>query len=218
MFTVAAVLRPYSGMPKEASGQLSVQDEPAASIPLVQCPERAVKEVRVPSAEKGSRFTILFERSAIQVLLATQTVKGAMSILGTKWDQTWSIIERAVARGQAHKRQQQTPRPGIDEKAFLKGQNQITLLHDLDRSTVEAISDGNDTNTGIACLSKLSDEQIQSVVAIALDMSAVYVKAAKRMFLFAKIRIVHDRFHAMYLARKEAASGRCGNQLALTEH
>ena len=55
-----------------------------ASIPRVDCPEHGVKQVRVPWAEKGSRFTILFERFAIQVLLATQTVKGAMSILGTK--------------------------------------------------------------------------------------------------------------------------------------
>jgi len=89
----------------------------------------------VPWAEKGSRFTILFERFAIQVLLATQTVTGAMSILRTKWDQTWSIVERAVARGKARNEAQTVPRLGIDEKAFLKGQNYITLLYDLDNST-----------------------------------------------------------------------------------
>jgi hypothetical protein len=42
---------------------------------------------------------ILFERFAIDVLCATQTVKYAMSILRLKWDATWHIIERAVARG-----------------------------------------------------------------------------------------------------------------------
>ncbi|QDV65123.1 hypothetical protein Mal65_42930 [Crateriforma conspicua] len=44
-------------------------------------------------------------------------------------------------------------RIGIDEKTFRKGQNYITLIYDLDRSTVEAISDGNDTESGNACLS-----------------------------------------------------------------
>jgi hypothetical protein len=34
------------------------------------------------------------------------------------------------------------PRIGIDEKAFRKGHNYITLIYDLDRSTAEAISDG----------------------------------------------------------------------------
>jgi transposase len=74
-----------------------------ASIPRVDCPEHGVRQVSVPWAEKGSRFTIFFERFAIHVLLATQTVTGAMNILRTKWDQTWSIVERAVARGKARK-------------------------------------------------------------------------------------------------------------------
>jgi transposase len=171
-----------------------------ARIPRVNCPEHGVKQVQVPWAEKGSRFTILFERLAIQVLLATQNVKGAMSILRTKWDQTWSIVQRAVARGKARKEAKAVPRLGIDEKAFLKGQNYITLLYDLDTSTVEAISDGNDTDSGIACLSQLSDDQIQSVEAIAMDMSAAYVKAAKQVIPLAETKIVHDRFHVMQMA------------------
>jgi len=80
-----------------------------ASIPRVNCPQHGVKQVRVPWAEKGSRFTILFERFAIQVLLATQTVTGAMSILRTKWDQPWSIVERAVARGKVRKESRAVP-------------------------------------------------------------------------------------------------------------
>ena len=91
------------------------------SISRVNCPEHGVKQIRVPWAEKCSRFTILFERFAIQGLLATQTVKGAMRILRTKWDQTWSIVERAVARGKVRKEARAMPRPRIDEKAFLDG-------------------------------------------------------------------------------------------------
>jgi transposase len=84
------------------------------------------------------------------------------------------------------------PRLGIDEKAFLKGQNYITLLYDLDNSTVEAISDGNDTDSGIACLSQLSDAQIQSVEAIAMDMSASCVKAAKLVIPFHVMQLMKD--------------------------
>ena len=173
-----------------------------ARVPRVDCPACGVKQVAVPWAEKGSRFTILFERFAIDVLRATQTVKGAMSILGTKWDQTWAIIQRAVARGQARKERQPLPRVGIDEKAVLKGHRYLTLLYDLDRSTVEAISDGHDTESGVACLSELSDEQLQSIEAIAMDMSGAYVKAAKQVIPLAEEKIVHDRFHVMQLATK----------------
>ena len=87
-----------------------------ARVPRVKCPEHGVKQVNVPWAEKGSRFTLFFERFAIDVLLATQTVTGAMSILRTGWDQTWNIIQRAVRRGQARKQAQPLPRIGIDEE------------------------------------------------------------------------------------------------------
>lgn len=173
-----------------------------ARPPRVNCPTHGVKQVSLPWTLKGSRFTLLFERFAIDVLLATQTVKGATSILGTKWDQTWGIIERAVARGLLRKEEKALPRIGIDEKAFAKGQSYITLLYDLDNSTVEAISDGNDTNAGVDCLSQLSEQQVNSVEAIAMDMSAAYVNAAKQVIPLAEHKIVHDRFHIMQLATK----------------
>jgi transposase len=150
-----------------------------ARPPRVNCPEHGVKNVSVPWAEKSSRFTILFERLAIDVLLATQTVTGAMSLLRTSWDETWYFVQRAVRRGQDRKEAKSLPRIGIDEKAFAKGHDYITLLYDLDNSTVEAISDGNDTDSGTACFSQLSQEQIASVEAVAIDMSAAYVKAAR---------------------------------------
>ena len=52
-----------------------------ASIPRVNCPQHGVKQVRVPWAESNSRFTILFEAFAIELLQVTQTVTGAKSVL-----------------------------------------------------------------------------------------------------------------------------------------
>lgn len=171
-----------------------------ARPPRVNCPEHGVKTVSVPWAEKSSRFTILFERLAIDVLLATQTVKGAMGILRTSWDETWYFLQRAVRRGRDRKEAKPLPRIGIDEKAFAKGHDYVSLLYDLDASTVEAISDGHDTESGIACFSQLSPEQIASVEAVAMDMSPAYVKAAKQTIPLAEEKIVHDRFHVMQLA------------------
>jgi transposase len=171
-----------------------------ARPPRVECQEHGIRQAALPWAEKNSRFTLLFERFAIDVLQATQTVKGAQGILGTTWDETWHILRRAVARGQARKVAKPMPRIGIDEKAFRKGQNYVTLLYDLDRSTVEAISDGNDTESGNACFSQLSKHQIDSVESIAMDMSAAFVKSAKENIPLAEAKIVHDRFHVMKLA------------------
>lgn len=173
-----------------------------ARAPRVKCPTHGVKTTNVPWGEKHSRFTIMFERFAIDVILATQTVKGAMSLLDMKWDQAWNIIDRAVRRGKSRKLVKMLPRIGIDEKAFKKGQRYITMLYDLDNSTVEAISEGNDTEAANACFSELSEEQVASVEAIAMDMSAAYVKAAKQSIPMAETKIVHDRFHVMQLATK----------------
>ncbi|MCE3017702.1 MAG: transposase [Pirellula sp.] len=67
---------------------------------------------------------------------------------------------------------------------------------------VEAVSEGNDTNAAVACFSKLSEKQIASVEAIAMDMSSAYVKAAKQVIPLAESKIVHDRFHVMQLVYK----------------
>jgi len=45
-----------------------------AQVPRIKCPDHGVKSVSVPWAEPYSRFTLLFERFAIDLLLATQTV------------------------------------------------------------------------------------------------------------------------------------------------
>jgi len=107
------------------------------------------------------------------------------------------------------------PRIGIDEKAFRKGQNYITLIYDLDHSTVEAISDGNDTESGNACFSQLSQDQRDSVEAVAMDMSAAFVKSAKQNIPLAETKIVHDRFHIMKLASEAVDKVRRGEHREL---
>jgi transposase len=114
-------------------------------VPRVDCPEHGAKTVTVPWTLPHCRSTIMFERFAIEVLLMTQTVNGAMTILRLQWDATWHIIERAVARGTARKVPLLLPRIGMDEKAFAKGRKYVSILYNLDNSAVEAIEEGRDT-------------------------------------------------------------------------
>ncbi|MEO9595582.1 transposase [Rhodopirellula bahusiensis] len=107
---------------------------------------------------------------------------------------------KEVARSKARKTHELLPRIGNDEKAFLDGENYVTLIYALDRITVEAMSDGNDTESGNACFRQLSSQQRESVEAIAMDMSAFLVKRAKQNVPPAETRIVHDRSHVVKLA------------------
>lgn len=86
--------------------------------------------------------TRMFERFTIEVRLMSQTVKGSMTILRLQGDTTSHNIERAVARGKARTEPSLLPRIGIDEKAFAKGRKYVSILYNLDNSTVEVIEEG----------------------------------------------------------------------------
>ena len=77
-----------------------------ASVPVVECPEHGAQTVQVPWAEGSSRYTLLFERFAIEVLLACNTER-AGELLDITWDQADGIKQRAVIRGM-------TKRPALD--------------------------------------------------------------------------------------------------------
>src|ERR1043165_107874 len=66
-----------------------------ARPPRINCDVHGVRQVSLPWAEGHGRFTLLFERLAIEVLLATN-VKGGAQILGLTWDEAWGIMRRAV--------------------------------------------------------------------------------------------------------------------------
>ena len=91
-----------------------------ASAPQVACPEHGVRQVRLPWAEPHSRFTVLFERLAIDVLAACD-VAAAAKLLGISWDEAWHLMDRAVARGLAAKPLAVPAHVGVDEKAAGKG-------------------------------------------------------------------------------------------------
>jgi transposase len=102
-----------------------------ARPPRVRCAEHGVRQVRLPWAEPRSRFTILFERLAVDVLRECD-VSGATRILRVSWDEAWGLMERAVRRGQAPRPHRVPELIGVDEKAAAKGHSYLTLVCDLE--------------------------------------------------------------------------------------
>nr|WP_328753637.1 transposase family protein [Geomesophilobacter sediminis] len=64
----------------------------------VQCPKDGVHQVRLPWAEPKARFTLLFERLAIEVMQVTH-IQVARQILRISWDEAWHLLSRVVQRG-----------------------------------------------------------------------------------------------------------------------
>jgi transposase len=168
-----------------------------ARIPRVQCEEHGVVQVAVPWAEEHGRFTLLMERFIIQVLLACQTTKGACDLVRIKWDQAWHVAQRAVARGMKRKEAVVTPQIGVDEKAFKKGHSYLTVVNDINRGTVEFVTEDREKASLERYYAGLSDEQRQGIEGVAMDMWEPYVQATLEALPLAKEKIVYDRFHIM---------------------
>jgi len=165
-----------------------------ARVPRVNCPEHGVRQVRVSWAEPKSRFTALFERLAIDVLLET-SVSGAARILGLTWDEAQHLMERAVARGLSRRAHPAPRRMGIDEKAITKGHHYVTMVTDLEHGHVVEVSEGRTMASLTQCLGRFSIEDLAKVEAIATDMYEPYLQVLRFWVDDADDKIVFDRFH-----------------------
>jgi transposase len=167
-----------------------------ARVPRVECPDHGVRQASVPWAEPRSRFTLLFERFAISVLLETD-VAGAAKILGISWDEAHHLMQRAVARGRARKAHGLARRIGIDEKAIAKRHRYLTIVSDIDRGTVEFLGEGRTKESLFSYLAPYTLLDVAGIEAIAMDMWSPYFETATRWIPFAADKIVFDRYHVV---------------------
>lgn len=164
-----------------------------ARTPRADCPEHGVKTMKVPWAAPQGRFTLLFERFAVEVLLASASVSQACRLLGLSWDSAHEIMRRAVERGLDRRQLEGLKHLGMDEKSFKRGQSYITLLTDLDQGRVlEVVHERTDAAVE-QLWQTLTPEQKQGVEAVAVDMWEPFIRSIEQQLPDAEI--VHDKFH-----------------------
>lgn len=167
-------------------------------IPRVSCPEHGIKSIDFPWAEKSSRFTALFERLSIDVLLGCQNQSKAKELLKLSWDEVHLIQEKAVQRGLRRRVGGGLKHLGVDEKGFLKGHQYATVLSDLDHGRVLDVAGERKEESLEELLNKLTEPQRDNIKAVAMDMWEPFINAVEKRLPQADI--VHDKFHiAKYL-------------------
>jgi transposase len=164
-----------------------------ARVPRVDCPTDGVKTMAVPWAEPGGRFSRLFERFAIDVLLCARSVKQAAGLLGLSWDEMDHILRRAVERGLTRRELEALTHLGMDEKSFRSGQSYISVLTDLKGRRVLDVVEGRTEDAAQALWDTLSVEQRKQIEAVAVDMWEPFMNAAQAKAPQAEL--VHDKFH-----------------------
>ncbi len=170
-------------------------------VPRSRCRDHGVKTIHVPWASAGSRFTLLFESFAIDVLKTAAHLTAACTLLQISWDQAFRIMDRAVERGVTRRAfTDPLKHVGVDEKSFGKGQSYGSLLTDLDEQRVLEVVQGRKRANADALWAKLPAEQRASLVAVALDMWEPFMQATQAAAPQADQ--VHDKFHVVsYLTK-----------------
>jgi transposase len=164
-----------------------------ARLPRAKCPQCGVKTIRIPWADKHSRFTLLFEAFAIEVLQACSNVKRAAALLGLDWQTTHGIMQRAVERGLRRRDVEEVCHVGLDEKSFGQGQSYVSVLTDLDGGRVLEVTEDRTEEAADALWNSLPPSQREKVRGVAMDMWQPYLASTRRQAPQAEI--VHDKFH-----------------------
>ncbi len=187
-----------------------------AQTPRTDCVTHGVKTILIPWADAHSRFTLLFEHFAIEVLQATASITQAQSLLRLSWDAVQRIKERAVLRGLARRTEETIRYVGIDEKSFLKGHQYASLMTDLDRGRVlDVVQDRTKESTDLLIKTALSDEQRSTVKAAAMDMWPPFMRAWREA---SHAPLVHDKFHiSSYLGEAVNAVRKSEHRMLMKE-
>jgi len=169
-----------------------------ADVPRVRCPEHGVRLVKVPWAEPGSGFTVLFERLAIDWLKESSTTAVAR-LLGLSWNAVDGIMQRAVKRGLSRREQEMIRHIGIDETSFQKRHEYVTVVTDQDGNRVLYVADERKQASLDGFYSALSGKQKEAIESVAMDMWGPFINATLKHIPGARSKIAFDRFHVAKL-------------------
>lgn len=167
-----------------------------ADVPRVKCERHGTQMVHVPWAEARSRFTMFFERFAIDVLKEC-SAKAACELLRISWDEADGIKQRAINRGLRRRTSEPVKRLCVDEKAVGWGHQYVTIVSCADeaRARVLAIEDGREESSLNRFWRGLTKEQRAGVETVAMDMWEAYRNSTLRYVPEAEKKIVYDNFH-----------------------
>lgn len=173
-----------------------------AEVPRVSCSGCGkTTQAQVPWAREGSGFTALFEALALS-LCRELPVRQAAALLRCNDKQLWRRIEHYVDEARSLDDMSAVRVIGIDETSLRKGQNYITVVHDLDKKRLLFACEGRDHQTVVNFAQDLQAHggKPEQVAHVCQDMSAAYAKCVAQAL--SQAQISYDRFHVVAMANE----------------
>jgi transposase len=165
-----------------------------ADVPRIQCTEHGVLQIDVPWAEPNSGFTALMEALIID-WLKEASILAVSRRMRLSWDQIDGVMQRAVRRGLARRKLQGIHHVGVDETAFQRRHEYVTIVSNQQGGGVLHVADGRSQEALDGFWKELTPEQLAAIESVAMDMCAAYVRSAREHVPGAEEKIAFDRFH-----------------------
>lgn len=173
-----------------------------AEIPRVSCTACGkTAQMQVPWAREGSGFTALFEALALSLCRA-MPVRQAAALLRCSDKQLWRRIEHYVQLARAKDDMSGVSIIGIDETSLRKGQNYITVVHDLGSKRLLFAREGREHQSVVDFAADLKEHggDPARIEHVCQDMSAAYAKGVA--LALPNAQISYDRFHVVAMANE----------------
>lgn len=165
-------------------------------LPRIIASNGKVKTVQPNWASGYERHTYLFEHAVIDLLKATKNQTKTALLMRCGFNIVNRILHVSTQRGMGRRNYSQVvfDQLSIDEKSFRKGHHYITVLSHPHSGCVLDVGEDRTKESVKSLLNKsLTNEQLQQVKAISMDMWKAFISTAQEMLPNAAI--VHDRFH-----------------------
>ncbi|SQC11867.1 transposase [Klebsiella pneumoniae] len=158
------------------------------------CPDHGCQTLPVPWAGPGSRYTLLFESFVIS-WLKISTTDAVRKQLRLSWNAVDNIMQRALRRELARRKAPLSARHlCVDEVAFKKGHQYVTVISDTQGQALE-LRDDRGVESLAGYLRNLGDRQVESIKTLSMDMNPAYISAARVHLPNAVEKIAFDHFH-----------------------
>lgn len=168
-------------------------------IPRLSCPQHGVLAVAAPWAEKGSRYTALFETLVIH-WLKDAPVSAVARNLKMGWAAVEGVRDRAVRRGLARRGQLAPKDIGVDETSAKRGHHYLTVVSE--GSRVLYVAENRDKAAIDGFWGQLAQAALAGLRSVSVDLWPAFLSSIRQHVPGAEEKMCLDRFHvAGYFAK-----------------
>jgi transposase len=162
-------------------------------VPRSDCPEHGALLIEVPWAEKGGRYTLMFESLVID-WLKEASINAVSRRLSLSWNAIDGIMQRAVKRGLECREAMDTSHLAVDEVSRKKVHNYMTIISN-DQGYVLDAYEGKGKEGLSLYFQGLTSKELVEIKTISMDLSPAFRTVALEYIPDAKKKICFDKFH-----------------------